>query len=113
VVNQVNFVSQIWTGELSPDEMSMTWTQIAIGALLALVTTFLAPIMLHIALGPEKPTKAMTQTRRDIEDVYETFRDKAADATSTVNTTIITAKDDLARELAELMAKMGKELKAA
>ena len=110
----MNFVAQIWTAELNPDEMSLTWTQIIIGAFIAFVTTFLAPIMLNIALGPDKtPARAMTDTRRNIEDVYETFRDKAADATSTVNTTIITAKDDLARELAELMARMGKELKAA
>lgn len=52
VVAQTNFVSQIWTGSLEPDKASLTWTQIAIGALVALVSTFLAPVMFTIAFGP-------------------------------------------------------------
>jgi len=56
VVNQTNFVAQLWTAELNPDERSLTWTQIVIGAFIAFVTTFLAPIMLNIAFGPERDT---------------------------------------------------------
>ena len=55
-MNQTNFVAQLWTAELNPDERSLTWTQIVIGAFIAFVTTFLAPIMLNIAFGPERDT---------------------------------------------------------
>lgn len=61
VVNQTNFVAQIWTAELNPDERSLTWTQIVIGAFIAFVTTFLAPIMLNIAFGPERQADARHQ----------------------------------------------------
>jgi hypothetical protein len=114
VVNQVNFVAQMWTAELNPDEMSLTWTQIIIGAFIAFVTTFLAPIMLNIAFGPETNSeRAMTKTQRDIEDVMASFATKAHDTASNVNATFITAKDDLSREIAELLARAGRELKAA
>lgn len=103
VVNQVNFVAQIWTAELNPDEMSLTWTQIVIGAFIAFVTTFLAPIMLNIAFAPEpKPLgRAMTDTRRDIEEVMAQTR-----------TVVVDRRDDLARKLAELLRATGAELKA-
>lgn len=52
VVAQTRFVSQLATFELDPDEGALTWTQIGIGALLALVTTFLAPVLFSIAWGP-------------------------------------------------------------
>jgi hypothetical protein len=114
VVNQTNFVAQLATGTLNPDEMSLTWTQIIIGAFIAFVTTFLAPIMLNIAFGPETNSeRAMTKTQRDIEDVMASFATKAHDTASNVNATFITAKDDLSREIAELLARAGRELKAA
>lgn len=115
VVNQTHFVAQIWTAEISPDEMSLTWTQIVIGAFIAFVTTFLAPIMLNIAFGPEREgeRRAMTEVQSALEDRMAGLKATTKDLGSTVNTTIITAKDDLARELAELMARMGKELRAA
>jgi hypothetical protein len=118
VVNQTNFVAQLWTAQLKPDEMSLTWTQIIIGAIIALVTTFLAPIMLNIALGPEKDAgRAMTKTQSDIEDVYRTFKahahDAAKSAAGNVNATFITAKDDMARDIAEILSRAGAQLKAA
>lgn len=118
VVNQTNFVAQLWTAQLKPDEMSLTWTQIIIGAIIALVTTFLAPIMLNIAFGPEKDAgRAMTKTQADLEEVYKTFRSHAHDAAKTaagnVNATFITAKDDLSREIAEILSRAGAQLKAA
>ena len=114
VVNQTNFVAQMWTANLNPDEMSLTWTQIIIGAFIAFVTTFLAPIMLNIALGPDTTReRAMTETRRDIQDVMDQITTKANDTASNAHATIITAKDDLARELAEIIARMGRDLKAA
>lgn len=114
VVNQTNFVAQMWTANLNPDEMSLTWTQIIIGAFIAFVTTFLAPIMLNIAFGPEtNRERARTQTHQDIKDVMDGFKAKAHDTASNVNATFITAKDDLSREIAELLARAGRELKAA
>lgn len=52
VVAQTSFVAQLATLSLDPDRSALTWTQIGIGALLALVTTFLAPVMFSIAWGP-------------------------------------------------------------
>lgn len=114
VVNQTQFVSQIWTAELNPDEKALTWTQIVIGAFIAFVTTFLAPIMLNIAFGPETSReRAMTTTRRDIQDVMDSLTTKAHDTASNVNATFIKAGDDFSRELAEIIARMGRDLKAA
>lgn len=59
VVAQTKFVSQLATFELNPDESALTWAQIAIGALLALVTTFLAPTMFAIAWGPANYAEAV------------------------------------------------------
>ena len=110
VVNQVNFVAQIWTAELNPDEMSLTWTQIIIGAIIALVTTFLAPVMLAVALGPEAPkARAMTETRRNIEDVYATFKSKMDGATTSM--VVVDGRDELARRLAELIRGAAADLK--
>lgn len=53
IVAQTNFVAQIGTQSLDPDRSAQIWTQIGIGALLALVTTFFAPAMFAIAWGPE------------------------------------------------------------
>lgn len=51
VVNQTKFVSQLWTTSLEPGQDALTWTQIAIGALIALVTTFLAPVCYFMAFA--------------------------------------------------------------
>lgn len=51
IVNQTKFVAQIWTTNLEPGAEPMTWTQIGIGALIALVTTFLAPVCFFMAFG--------------------------------------------------------------
>lgn len=49
VVSQTKFVSQLATMELEPGKAALTWAQIAIGALIALVTTFLAPVCFFVA----------------------------------------------------------------
>jgi hypothetical protein len=53
VVAQTNFVAQLGTLSLDPDRSAQIWTQIGIGAMLALVTTFFAPTMFAIAWGPD------------------------------------------------------------
>lgn len=49
IVNQTKFVSQLATLELDPGAAALTWAQIAIGFVVALVTTFLAPVCLYLA----------------------------------------------------------------
>lgn len=51
IVSQTKFVSQLATLELEPGKAALTWSQIAIGAMIALVTTFLAPVCYFIAFG--------------------------------------------------------------
>jgi len=52
VAYQTSFVSQIWTMSLEPGKEAKAGTQIGISFLLALVTTFLAPVLISIAYGP-------------------------------------------------------------
>ena len=51
IVNQTKFVSQIATASLEPGTAALTWAQIAIGLLIALVTTFLPPFAFYLAFG--------------------------------------------------------------
>jgi hypothetical protein len=57
IVNQTRFVSQLATLELEPDQAAFTWSQIFIGAMIALVTTFLAPVCFFIAFRDATYTK--------------------------------------------------------
>lgn len=52
VAYQTAFVSQIWTMSLDPGKAEKQGTQIGISFMLALVTTFLAPVLISIAYGP-------------------------------------------------------------
>jgi hypothetical protein len=49
IVNQTKFLAQIATFDLEPEGAPMVWTQNGIGALIALVTTFLGPFCYFIA----------------------------------------------------------------
>jgi hypothetical protein len=51
IVNQTKFVSQLATVSLEPGAAALTWAQIAIGFLIALVTTFLTPYAFYLAFG--------------------------------------------------------------
>lgn len=67
VVAQTGFVAQLATQSLDPDKASMTWTTIGIGFIISLVSTFLAPVMLTIALGPVRPAeRAKAAANQDI-----------------------------------------------
>jgi len=64
IVNQTKFVAQLWTTSLEPGSAPMNWTQIAIGAMIALVTTFLAPVCWFMAFGDaqyKQPTTGFTR----------------------------------------------------
>lgn len=49
VASQTMFVSQLATWSLKPSEAALTWTQIGIGFIIALVTTFLGPACWYLA----------------------------------------------------------------
>lgn len=51
IVNQTKFVAQIATVSLEPGKEPLTWVQIAIGFLIAIVTTFLAPYVNYLVFG--------------------------------------------------------------
>ena len=75
VVAQTGFVAQLATLSLDPDKASMTWTTIAIGFIVSLVSTFLAPVMLTIALGPVTPEDVESQ-----QDIWKRQADRNAKA---------------------------------
>lgn len=131
--NQASLYAKVVNWDLggTPDDRSVSIANEVTGIIMALVLAVLAaattlagayPHLLRVGkinvnardvtIDGEEPT-AMTDTRRDVEDVYATFSNKAKDTASTVSATFNVAKDDLGRELAELIARMGKELKAA
>lgn len=51
IVNQTKFVAQLSTMSLDPGREPLTWVQIAIGMLVALVTTFLPPYVFTLIFG--------------------------------------------------------------
>lgn len=51
IVNQTKFVAQLTTLSLEPGAAPLTWVQIAIGMLIAIVTTFLSPFAFYLAFG--------------------------------------------------------------
>jgi len=59
IVNQTKFVAQLSTLSLDPGAGPTTWVQIAIGVLVALVTTFLPPYVFELVFG-ESAHKAQT-----------------------------------------------------
>lgn len=102
IVNQTKFVSQLATANLDPGTAALTWAQIAIGLLIALVTTFLPPFAFYLALGdniykanpnqlttgfsrgraPDAETAARTRNMFVTELVNDT---KFADAVANIN----------------------------
>ena len=102
IINQTKFVSQIATASLEPGTAALTWAQIAIGLLIALVTTFLPPFAFYLAFGdnmhtanpdqlttgfsrgraPDADTAARTRNMIVTEMVSDT---KFADAVANIN----------------------------
>lgn len=73
IVNQTKFVGQLWTVSLEPDKSAMTWTQIAIGAAIALVTTFLAPVCFFMAFGGvDAPKATRSNVRYSVRPAQQT-----------------------------------------
>lgn len=61
VLNQTKFVSQLATLSLEPSKAALTWGQIGIAFVLALVTTFLGPVCWRLATM-DKPRIRSTET---------------------------------------------------
>jgi hypothetical protein len=57
IVNQTAFAAQLWSASINPDSESKEWTNISIGALIALVTTFLPATCLFIAFRDANYTR--------------------------------------------------------
>lgn len=72
IVNQTKFVAQISTMSLDPGAGSMTWVQIAIGVLVALVTTFLPPYVFELIFGTSAHKQRTTGFVRGSEPTAET-----------------------------------------
>jgi hypothetical protein len=88
VVAQTNFVAQLATLSLDPDRSALTWVQIFIGFMIATVTTFLAPTLIAMALGPIEFTPGASK-------VIAKATEKATDANAA-----------MLREMHALMAKL-------
>lgn len=73
VVAQTSFVAQLATLQLDPGRSALTWTQIGIGAILALVTTFLAPAMFSIAWGPLSYASSLAEKLRPKDEAQGEF----------------------------------------
>ena len=54
IVNQTAGFAQIATWSSEPSESAMSWTQLILGAVIAAITTYLAPFCLSIAFGNSK-----------------------------------------------------------
>lgn len=69
ILNQTKFVSQLATLELDPGRAALTWAQIAIGFVVALVTTFLAPVCLYLSSDRASSAGAVTAGHVHVPDL--------------------------------------------
>lgn len=74
IVNQTMFVSQLATLELDPGKAAFTWSQIAIGAAIALVTTFLPAVCFFVAFRDRHSTSQAGYRRPAATSVAETMK---------------------------------------
>jgi len=68
IINQSIGFAQISTGEIEPSATAVGWTQIILGAVIALFTTFLAPLFLQIAM----PDLSGRRTASEVKDRLDT-----------------------------------------
>lgn len=101
VVNQTNFVTQLVTRDIKPGEDATIWVQIGIGALISLVTTFLAPFCFFVAFRDG----VKSNTRQVIESVTRALEPTpvggAPSTTSTSN--FVIANDDMAQNIQRII----------
>lgn len=95
VVAQTGFVAQLATQSLEPDKASMTWTTIAIGFVVSLVSTFLAPVMLTIALGPMRPSEFAERLAETVSGREDPKRDAKGNTVFNINSLDDKAKKQL------------------
>lgn len=112
---QTNFVAQLATMSLDPDRASLTWTQIGIGFLVSIVSTFLAPVMFSIGFGPSTEAERQPASRiasRDANDVWakQAERNAKADPKSHPSFTYVQQgdnADDVRRRVTPLETSLG------
>lgn len=106
IVNQTKFVAQLSTMSLEPGAAPLTWVQIAIGFLIATVTTFLAPYCFYLAFGDtlhKAPTTGFTRGREPTAETVAPAPGRNLVVTQTVDDT----------RFAELIASIGPRQVAA
>lgn len=101
---QTEFVSQLATRDLKPSIEAKTWTNIVIGALVSLITTFLAPLCFFLANAGNR-TAAVVGSSGMIHQQEPAAAVEGASLQQPqpyASTTINVAGDDLARQISEL-----------
>jgi hypothetical protein len=129
VLSQTKFVGQLWSASLEPDAETMNWTKISIGALIAAITTFLAPTCFHLAfpyspgsshgfggsqraLGQQTASR-MTKAGADGQFDVVAARSAALPPHTTNTISVIDGGGDLVRQITELCRKQSDKAMAA
>jgi hypothetical protein len=69
IINQSIGFAQISTGEIEPSATAIGWVQIILGAVIALFTTFLAPLFLQIAMPDLSGRRSQAEIQRSLSSV--------------------------------------------
>jgi hypothetical protein len=132
VLNQTKFVGQIWSASLNPDDETLNWTKILLGAMIATITTFLAPTFIYLAFpsipvsssgfggshravgqqASSQPTRAGTFGHGDIAATAG-LAALAPPSTTTNTISVIDSGGDLVRQITELCRKQSDRAMAA
>ena len=76
IINQSIGFAQISTGEIEPSATAVGWTQIILGAVIALFTTFLAPLLLQIAMPDLAGRQDHTQSQPTTDARHTVIRER-------------------------------------
>ncbi|NDD57162.1 MAG: hypothetical protein EBZ44_05540, partial [Verrucomicrobia bacterium] len=76
IINQSIGFAQISTGEIEPSATAVGWTQIILGAVIALFTTFLAPLLLQIAMPDLAGRQDHTQSKPTTDARHTVIRER-------------------------------------
>lgn len=115
IVNQTKFAAQLVTMDIAPSAEAMNWTQIVIGAMIAFVTTFLAPACFFIVFGDAKHAPAEDRLAGFIARKAEPVRNTAPApvASHSINISDERAMAQLRAVLAEMKQAVQPALRAA
>ena len=102
IVNQTKFAAQLATLEIDPGNVALTWTQIAIGALIAFVTTFLAPVCFYIVFGDQEAPSAEDRLAEAVSGRLAPKKDTKGNTVFNIATLDDKAKEALGKYVASL-----------